>query len=73
MHISGDVKVRITVENGNIVNVEASGPAILASAAARCEGELFVPSQWNVCSSSEFCAALLRKRMKQNLAFASIL
>jgi outer membrane biosynthesis protein TonB len=35
MHISGDVKVRITVENGNIVNVEASGPPILASAASR--------------------------------------
>jgi len=35
MHISGDVKVRITVENGNIVNVEGSGPPLLASAASR--------------------------------------
>jgi hypothetical protein len=35
MHIAGDVKVRITVENGNIVDVDASGPPMLASAAAR--------------------------------------
>jgi hypothetical protein len=35
MHISGDVKVRITVENGNIISVEASGPPLLASAASR--------------------------------------
>jgi outer membrane biosynthesis protein TonB len=35
MHIAGDVKVRITVENGNIVDVEASGPPVLASAASR--------------------------------------
>jgi hypothetical protein len=35
MHISGDVKVRITVENGNIVDVDATGPPILASAASR--------------------------------------
>ncbi|MBV8640317.1 MAG: TonB family protein [Verrucomicrobia bacterium] len=35
MHISGDVRVRITVENGNIVDVDASGPPMLASAASR--------------------------------------
>jgi TonB family protein len=35
MHIAGDVRVRITVENGNIVNVEASGPPVLASGASR--------------------------------------
>jgi hypothetical protein len=35
MHISGDVKVRITVENGNIVDVDATGPPILAGAASR--------------------------------------
>ncbi|MBV9107565.1 MAG: energy transducer TonB [Verrucomicrobia bacterium] len=35
MHIAGEVKVRITVENGTIVNVDASGPPILASAASR--------------------------------------
>jgi hypothetical protein len=39
---TGDVRVTITVQNGNIVNAEASsGPAILASAAAR-----FVRSNW---------------------------
>jgi outer membrane biosynthesis protein TonB len=35
MHIAGDVKVRITVQNGNIVDVDASGPPMLASAASR--------------------------------------
>jgi hypothetical protein len=35
LHISGDVKLRITVENGNIVDVEQFGPPILASAASR--------------------------------------
>ncbi len=36
MHITGDVKVRMTVENGNVVDAEAtSGPPLLASAAAR--------------------------------------
>jgi hypothetical protein len=35
MHITGDVRVRITVQNGAIVNVEASGPPLLASAASR--------------------------------------
>ena len=35
MHIAGDVKVRITVENGTIVDVEATGPPMLASAASR--------------------------------------
>jgi len=35
MHISGDVHVRITVEAGNVVDAEGSGPPMLASAAAR--------------------------------------
>jgi outer membrane biosynthesis protein TonB len=35
LHISGDVQVRITVEGGNIVDTEGSGPPMLASAAAR--------------------------------------
>ena len=35
MHISGDVSVRMTVQNGNIVDAEGSGPPMLASAAAR--------------------------------------
>jgi outer membrane biosynthesis protein TonB len=35
MHISGDVSVRMTVENGNVVDAEGSGPPMLASAAAR--------------------------------------
>jgi outer membrane biosynthesis protein TonB len=35
MHITGDVKVRITVENGNIVDTEGSGSPMLASYAAR--------------------------------------
>jgi hypothetical protein len=35
MHIEGDVRVRITVVNGNIVDVEASGPPMLATAASR--------------------------------------
>ncbi len=48
MHISGDVKVRITVENGNIVNVEAiSGPPVLASAASR-----WVKANWKFVSTA---------------------
>ena len=35
MHISGDVRMRIKVENGNIVDIDASGPPMLASAALR--------------------------------------
>ena len=35
MHISGDVHVTITVQAGNIVEAEASGPPMLASAASR--------------------------------------
>jgi outer membrane biosynthesis protein TonB len=35
LHITGDVKVRIIVENGNIVDTEGSGPPMLASFAAR--------------------------------------
>jgi hypothetical protein len=35
MHISGDVHVRMTVQNGDIVDAEGSGPPMLASAAAR--------------------------------------
>jgi outer membrane biosynthesis protein TonB len=35
MHITGDVRVRLTVEGGNVVEAEASGPPMLASAAAR--------------------------------------
>lgn len=35
MHISGDVSVRMTVQNGEIVDAEGSGPPMLASAAAR--------------------------------------
>ena len=35
MHITGDVKVLITVEDGNIVDTEGSGPPMLASYAAR--------------------------------------
>ena len=42
MHISGDVRVRITVQSGNVVDAEASsGPPMLASAAAR-----FVRANW---------------------------
>jgi hypothetical protein len=47
MHIAGDVKVLITVESGNIVNVEASGPPILASAAAR-----WVKANWKFVPSA---------------------
>jgi hypothetical protein len=53
MHISGDVKVRITVENGNIVNVEASGPPVLASAAAR-----WVKANWKFNPSANGTFAL---------------
>ena len=35
MHITGDVHVRITVQGGNIIDAEASGPPMLASAASR--------------------------------------
>jgi protein TonB len=35
MHISGDVHVTMTVQGGNIVDAEGSGPPMLASAAAR--------------------------------------
>jgi outer membrane biosynthesis protein TonB len=35
MHITGDVHVRITVQSGNIIDAEASGPPMLASAASR--------------------------------------
>ena len=35
MHISGDVHVTITVQGGNIVDADGSGPPMLASAAAR--------------------------------------
>ncbi len=35
MHLSGDVSVRMTVQAGNIVDAEGSGPPMLASAAAR--------------------------------------
>ena len=35
MHITGDVRVRITVQAGNIIDAEASGPPMLASAASR--------------------------------------
>jgi outer membrane biosynthesis protein TonB len=35
MRVSGDVRVRMTVQGGNIVDAEASGPPMLASAAAR--------------------------------------
>ncbi|MBV9642147.1 MAG: energy transducer TonB [Verrucomicrobia bacterium] len=35
MHISGDVHVTMTVQGGNIVDAEGSGPPLLASAAAR--------------------------------------
>jgi TonB family protein len=42
MHITGDVRVRITVQGGNVVDAEASsGPPMLASAAAR-----FVRANW---------------------------
>jgi len=47
MHIAGDVRVRITVENGNIVNVEASGPPMLASAAKR-----WVQENWKFSPSA---------------------
>jgi hypothetical protein len=47
MHIAGDVKVRITVENGNIVSVEALGPPILASAASR-----WVKENWKFSPSA---------------------
>jgi hypothetical protein len=39
--ISDIVQVRMTVQDGNIIDVEASGPPILASAAAR-----WVRSNW---------------------------
>jgi outer membrane biosynthesis protein TonB len=35
MHITGDVHIRITVQGGNIIDAEASGPPMLASAASR--------------------------------------
>jgi outer membrane biosynthesis protein TonB len=35
MHISGEVSVRMTVQNGEIVDAEGNGPPMLASAAAR--------------------------------------
>jgi periplasmic protein TonB len=35
MHISGDVHVTITVQGGNIIDAEGSGPPMLASAASR--------------------------------------
>lgn len=35
MNVSGDVRVRMTVQGGNIVDAEGSGPPMLASAAAR--------------------------------------
>jgi outer membrane biosynthesis protein TonB len=41
MHLSGDVHVRMTVQGGNIVDAEGSGPPMLASAAAR-----WVRSNW---------------------------
>src|SRR5271157_387004 len=42
MHITGDVRLRITVQNGDVVDAEASsGPPMLASAAAR-----FVRANW---------------------------
>jgi outer membrane biosynthesis protein TonB len=41
MHLSGDVRVRMTVQGGNIVDAEGSGPPMLASAAAR-----WVRSNW---------------------------
>jgi TonB-like protein len=45
--ISGIVHVRMTIQEGNIVNVEASGPPILANAAAR-----WVRSNWKFSSST---------------------
>src|ERR1700693_2806012 len=41
LHLSGDVHVRMTVQGGNIVDAEGSGPPMLASAAAR-----WVRSNW---------------------------
>ena len=41
MHLSGDVRVRMIVQAGNIVDAEGSGPPMLASAAAR-----WVRSNW---------------------------
>jgi TonB family protein len=42
MHITGDVRLRITVQSGNVVDAEpSSGPPMLASAAAR-----FVRANW---------------------------
>jgi outer membrane biosynthesis protein TonB len=35
MHLTGDVRVKMTVQAGNIVDAEGSGPPMLASAAAR--------------------------------------
>jgi outer membrane biosynthesis protein TonB len=35
MHVSGDVRVTMTVQGGNVIDAEASGPPILANAAAR--------------------------------------
>ena len=41
MHLTGDVHVRMTVQGGNIVDAEGSGPPMLASFAAR-----FVRTNW---------------------------
>ncbi len=35
MHITGEVHVTMTVQNGDVVDADASGPPVLASAAAR--------------------------------------
>jgi hypothetical protein len=40
-HISGNVRVRMTVQDGNIVETEASGPPVLANAAVR-----WIRSNW---------------------------
>jgi outer membrane biosynthesis protein TonB len=41
MHVTGEVHVRMTVQSGNIVDAEGSGPPMLASAAVR-----WVKSNW---------------------------
>jgi outer membrane biosynthesis protein TonB len=47
LHVSGDVHVKITVQGGNIVDAEGSGPPILASAAAR-----WVKANWKFNSAA---------------------
>ena len=61
MHLSGDVSVRMTVQAGNIVDAEGSGPPMLASAAARWvrTNWKFSPTTNGTFSSSRFFRSAL--------------